>query len=391
MAQPRPSASDAFAESDQLAVAVVILLIGVFGACQGLSYPLFSIVLERQGFGSTIIGLNSAMTPLGIVVAAPLLPGLTRHVGSPATALASTVALAAVLLALGAVQNLWFWFGARFLLGFAICGLYVTSETWINVLVAPERRGRMLGVFTSVLSFGFACGPFILVAVGSSGWPPFLAGAAVVATAAFLLAAMYRRLPNTGATGSGSIRAFLPLAPILLFMVAAIAAYDQALLALFPVYGSGKGLDEHEIAVAMTLWASGNILLQVPIGWLSDRWSPRRTTMLLSLVTILGAACLPFAIGYPALLWPLLFVWGPASYGVYTIALIELGDRFSASTLLAGNAAFAAMWGLGGMAGPPAVGAVMDRFGLGAFPFILALIYGLLLASAAPGGNRPTR
>ena len=49
--------------------------------------------------------------------------------------------------------------------------------------------------------------------------------------------------------------------------------------------------------------------------------------------------------------WPLLFVVGATGYGIYTMALIELGNRFTGSALVAGNAAFAVMWGIGGIAG----------------------------------------
>jgi hypothetical protein len=48
---------------------------------------------------------------------------------------------------------------------------------------------------------------------------------------------------------------------------------------------------------------------------------------------------------------PMLFLWGAVAFGVYTVALAELGDRFSGSMLLAGNATFAMMWGIGGIVG----------------------------------------
>ena len=368
-------------QSPSLAITVVILLGGLFGVSQGLSYPLFSLILERQGVDPALIGLNSAMMPLGLIIAAPLLPLATRRFGSAATAMASTLALAAMVAGVGAVQQLWVWFPGRFVIGMAICGLYVTSETWINMLVEPGRRGRILGIFTSVLAFGFACGPFILVETGSVGWPPFLALIAIVLGTTLLIGAVYRRLPNVGAMPGGSIRAFLPLAPALLFIVLAVAAYDQGVLSLFPIYGSAKGLGERDVALAITLWASGNILFQIPIGWLSDTWSRRGTGVLLCALTIAGAAALPFAIGSRALLWPLLFVWGPASYGVYTVALIELGTRFSGAPLLAGNSAFAVMWGLGGMTGPPLFGVLMDRVGPEGLPAGLILVYAALIVT----------
>ena len=63
------------------------------------------------------------------------------------------------------------------------------------------------------------------------------------------------------------------------------------------------------------------------------------------------------------LIWPVLFVWGAVSFGIYTMALIELGERFSDAMLVAGNAAFSLMWGVGGIAVSPAVGASMDFLG----------------------------
>lgn len=362
-----------------VAITTVILLIGVFGVSQGLCYPLFSLILQDQGVDSALIGLNSAMMPIGMVVFAPLLPLATRRLGSTTVALSCTVLLLVSLGFMGLVQNVWFWFPMRFLLGLGISGLFVTSEIWINIMGSSQGRGRRLGLFSSSLSLGVAAGPFLLTVTGTKGWPPFLAGLAIVAVAIVLLLLVFRRLPDVGTEQGGSIRAFLPLAPGLLLIVGLVAAFDQALLALFPVYGTTRGLTEREIAFAITVWATGNILFPIPIGWLADRWSRRGTMALLCVLTIAGAALLPLVMSSPKLLWLLLFVWGPSSYNVYTLAIIELGTRFKGTLLLAGNSAFAVMWGIGGMTGPPALGLAIDRFGVNGLPAGLAFMYLLLL------------
>lgn len=364
---------------DRLPIAVVILLIGIFGLTQGLCYPLFSLILQRQGVDSALIGLSSGATPVGMIAFAPLLPAATRWLGSAGIALACTVTIVALLALMGLVQNVWFWFPARFLLGFGISGLYVTSETWINVMGPARIRGRLMGIFATSLSLGFAVGPFVLIGTGSAGWPPFLAGIGIGSAAAVLLAIIFRRLPDLGRDEGGSILGFVPLAPALLAIVGIVAAFDQALLSLFPVYGAAKGLSEREIAAAITVWAAGNILFQVPIGWLADRWSRRSIMVLLCVATTAGSILLPFTMASPWLLCALLFVWGPSSYGVYTLAIIELGSRFRGTMLLAGNSAFAVMWGLGGMTGPPAVGLAIDRTGPDGFSLGLAAIYLALL------------
>ncbi len=62
------------------------------------------------------------------------------------------------------------------------------------------------------------------------------------------------------------------------------------------------------------------------------------------------------------------------TFGIYTLSLIQLGERFSGLTLIAGNAAFAFAWGLGGMVGSPATGLVMQVTGHHGLPLSLGLL-----------------
>lgn len=356
-----------------------MVLIAIFAVAQGLTYPLLSFILERQGVSSTLIGLNTAMTPLGLTLSAPLVPVLAIRYGSARIALVSVVALATLLALIGLFQDASIWLLLRFLLGFSINGLYVTSETWINILAPKQIRGRILGFFSACLAAGFAIGPFIIVLVGSRGWPPFLVGIAMVALSGLLLLFVMNRLPAFDQTEKSSVRSFLPLAPYLLLVIVIAAAFDQGTLALLPIYGLGYGWDEATMATAIGIFTIGNILFQAPIGWFADIWSRRGVMAVLCVLTVAGAVCLPWAIHHLWLLMPLLFVWGSAALGVYTIALVELGDRFTGAVLLSGNAAFAAMWGIGGMIGPPVFGGAMDSIGLNGLPLMLGMSY-LVLA-----------
>ena len=371
------------ARADVPAITVVILLVGLFGLSQGLTYPLLSLILERQGVDPALIGLSSAMTPLGIVAAAAILPAAASRIGSAPLALLSTLALAGMIGMIGLLQSIALWIPLRFLLGCGISGLYVTSETWINSLAPPAQRGRILGLFSTSLSLGFACGPLVLIATGTTGAPPFWAAIGIELAGAALILAVFGRLPNVGARARVSVRSFVPLAPFLLLVVGVVAAYDQSFLTLFPIYVTAQGFSEHDTVVAVMVWAAGNILFQVPIGALADRWSRRGTTLLLCGVTIAGAILLPAAVSSRATLWPLLFVWGPASYGVYTLALGELGSVFRGGNLVAGNAAFAMMWGLGGLIGPSVIGLAMHATGPGGLHQALACVYAILLVIAA--------
>jgi hypothetical protein len=77
-------------------------------------------------------------------------------------------------------------------------------------------------------------------------------------------------------------------------------------------------------------------------------------------------------------MWPVLIGLGAAGYGVYTVSLADLGDRFSGNELITGAAAFAIMWGLGALFGSVSGGWAMSLLGPHGLPHFIAASYSIL-------------
>ena len=234
-----------------------------------------------------------------------------------------------------------------------------------------------------------------LLVVGTQGWPPFLVGIVAFVFCGACLAGVLKQLPVVDTAGHRvSVLGFVPLAWLLLFAVVVAAGFEQGVLALLPVYGAHYGIAEARMSAMLSLMIAGNISLQVPLGLLAERLSAQTVRLACTSATALGCVLLPLLLDTP-LIWPMLFVWGAVSYGIYTMTLIELGERFSNSMLVAGNAAFSLMWGVGGIAVPPAAGTAMDLLGAPGLPVTLGLLCLVLaIASAAAdasGLSRKTR
>jgi fucose permease len=86
-----------------------------------------------------------------------------------------------------------------------------------------------------------------------------------------------------------------------------------------------------------------------------------------------------------------MLIIGTSAFAIYTIGLTILGDHFKGPDLVAGSAAFAAMWGIGGLLGPPIAGAATDAFGIEAIPLTVCAIYVLLLVCLGFTGGRFVR
>lgn len=373
--------------TDKIPVAAlsgVTAALTMFALAQGLSYPLFTLIMERQGMPPGLIGLSAAMMPIGLLVSAPLVPRAARAFGARGLAIFCALAAATCFLAIGLLQNWLAWFVIRFVLGVVINPLYILGEVWALALSPPGQRGRVMGIFNSVMGAGYAAGPLTLVAVGTQGWAPFIVctgGFLACATMLYPATARLAGFEDDG-KGTGDVIGFLRLAPALLVAVLVSAATQTSTYSLLPVFGSAYGLAETTLASLVTALSLGNIFLQIPLGLAAERVGARAMIVACAVMTAVGALLLPLVI-QTLLVWPLLMVLGAVGYGIYTMGLIELGTRFKGSTLVAGNATFALMWGAGGIVGAPTTGAAMQLFGPLGLPLVIFCLCGLLVGFIA--------
>jgi MFS family permease len=285
-------------------------------------------------------------------------------------------------------QEVWAWMPLRFMLGFFANPLSVISETWLITITPASRRGRIMGLYSSVVSGGFGAGALSLGLVGSEGWPPFMIGIVTFLLCGLIMLAVVRRLPDMPQEGEAtSLSGFFALAPLLLFAVFTAAAFEQTLLSLFAVYGAALGNAEQRIASLITCFIAGNAALQMSLGRLAERSGSTPTLLFCVVASLAGCLLLPLAFD-TWLTWPLVFAWGGVSFGIYTMALIQLGERFTGQALIAGNAAFALAWGIGGILGSPATGLAMQLIGHQGLPLSLGLLSLVLALFLITGGQR---
>lgn len=144
---------------------------------------------------------------------------------------------------------------------------------------------------------------------------------------------------------------------------------------------------EERIASLITCFVAGNAVLQIFLGRLAERFGSRRMMLFCVVAAVAGCVLLPWMFA-TWVIWPLVFVWGGVSFGIYTTSLIQLGERFTGQTVIAGNAAFALAWGVGGIVGSPATGLAMQVMGHQGLPTALGLLCGGLAVLLVGKGRR---
>ena len=362
------------------AIASLIATAMIFGLTYGLSAPLLALSLAQRGFGEGFVGVNAAMHAVGVLVMAPLLPGLSWRSG-PKLPIAGALLVAAATLALFPVMpSIWLWFPLRIALGAAAETLFVMSETWLNQLSDEATRTRTMAVYTAALSLGFALGPVILTLTGTDGLLPFLVGSAVALLALLSIAMPWVRTPSFERPVHAKMWRYLALAPVAMAAVLLNAALETAGMSFLPLYALRAGWPEQSATLLLSVLLLGAILLQLPIGWLGDRVDRRRLVIGLGVASAAGALVWPLVIDWPLLAYPLLFVWGGLFVGIYTVMMAMVGSRFRGGDLVSVYSVMSIAWGVGAFIGPGAAGTAMDltRHGLPIFATLACALFTLL-------------
>ena len=139
---------------------------------------------------------------------------------------------------------------------------------------------------------------------------------------------------------------------------------NASVLGLVPVYGIQLGLAVAAVAGLPVAIQFGSLLLQWPLGWLSDR-TDRRIIIAAStgatLVVSIAIASLDAAPLW--LLYLLCSLWGSFALSVYAISIAHACDLVAPTQLVSVTGGLLLLWAVGSIAGPPLATLTMELAG----------------------------
>lgn len=357
----------------------VIAAMAVVNLVYGITFPLLALVLDGQGVSKTLIGLNTMVQALAVIVIAPWTPDLLQRVPPSRLMQVVTLCLAVLFIVAGLYPNVWFWFPLRFVIGALTAMLWICSEALINELAEERWRGRIIGIYAAVGAAGFALGPLLLILTGSDGMLPFYATSLLICCAGIpLFLVEHARMARLEEKPTGLWVVFW-LAPAIMLANVAYAAATESLLTFFPLFGIGLGVSENLALGLLTVMGLGTMILVMPLSWLADHVDRMGMLAVCVALTMVGLLLMPWAIRDSALAGGYAFLFGGVEGMIYTLGVILVGERFRGALLAAATTLFTACWGAGTVIGPLLVGVGMDRFGSERMPLIIVLLFAVYL------------
>jgi MFS family permease len=354
------------------------------GLIFGFQPPLIALTLSRLGYSSFAIGAVTAAGLIAVMVCGPFYPRAIVRLGLRRCIIAGILVAAAILALMPLWPNVPVWWLLRFLSGCALGLVWIASEIWMNSVSGITSRGTVMGIYGTVFSLGIVAGPILLEFTGTRGARPFLIGAACLISTLLPLA-LLRKITGTAQafTPLRSLSGALRAAPTVMLAAFVAGLVESADLTLLPLFGTHAGLDERAALLLVAVFMAGNVILQVPIGLLADRYGRHLLLAVCAVASTVGPLLLTRSLDTPQLLWPLLFVWGGTLYAFYSQGVALLGESFAVEHLPSANTLFVMVYCLGGVIGPSAGGIAMDLWPGRGLPVLLSGAACLMLGGLA--------
>ena len=367
-----------------VAIGSVILSMALVAVGNGLMFAYIPVRLGVEGVDPTWAGLIVTGLSAGGIAGCVLTGPLVRRVGHARAFMVLSALIALSNAAVGAGAYPILWIAARALYGFAICGLFVVAQSWLNDAVGNAIRGRVLAAFYVAYIAGLGVGYMLLALVDIHTAAVPLIGVAFTALSILPVGLTRLAQPPAPVAASVALGRAWRTSPVGLAGMLAVGGLSMSLAGFAPIHATAKGYSQADVALLMASMPLGTLILQLPLGWLSDR-TDRRAVLIGT--TLLATAAGLFALGFDGgalgVLIVVYLLWDGATETVYSLASAHAADRADKSEMVALSSSLLFAWSLSGFVVPAIVTGLSALYGTQTFIYVsvgLALAYALFVA-----------
>ena len=354
--------------------------LSLIGLAVGVQGSLLGVRAELEGFDDYLIGLLMSCYFAGFLAGSLLTPKMIQRVGH-IRIFAALSAVASVTILIHAIYvEPWAWALMRLFTGFAFSTIYVVSESWLNQSSNNANRGQILSIYTTILLAGICAGQFMLNLANPMDFTLFILISVMVSVAAVPILLSVIITPTIEETERVSIRHLWYRTPMGVTGIILSQWVSSILFGMGAVYATKLGFSVYQVANFMGAMMAGGMILQWPLGKLSDMVDRRWVMSVACLFAVVFALLISRESEASIRLYLMIFMFGGCSLSLYSIVVALTNDHLRPSEIVPASGTIILISGLTSITGPITAVFWLQIFGLQSF-FVLLASCLLLLAT----------
>ena len=355
-------------------VAIWPLFVGLslIGLAVGVQGSLLGVRGALEGFDDMSIGLLMSCYFAGFLAGSQLTPKLIERVGHIRIFAALSAVASVTILIHALFVNPWVWAVMRLLTGFAFSTIYVVSESWLNQSSNNANRGQILSIYTTILLAGICAGQFMLNLADPAGFTLFILISVMVSVAAVPILLSIVPTPPIEETERVTMSHLWYRTRVGVIAIIVSQWVSSMLFGMGAVYATRLGFTIAEVANFMGSMMAGGMILQWPLGKLSDMIDRRWVIGFSCLAGVFVALLISFINEASLWLYGLIFLFGGCSLSLYSIVVAFINDHLRPAEIVPGSGTILLIAGLTSITGPVTAVFWLQMFGLKSFFVLLA-------------------
>lgn len=363
-----------------LAISSLLLGIAFLVLGNGLQGTLLGVRAGLEGMAEENIGLFMSAYFFGYALGSIVVLKLIRRAGhirvfAALASLASVISLTHIIFI-----SPWVWVLLRVVYGLCFAGLVLVSESWLNSATEKKYRGRVLSIYGIIILLGMGGSQLLLNLADPQDFVLFLLVSIFLSLALVPVTLSRVTSPKLPASARLGLKKLYETSPTGIMGIFCVGLYLGAFYGMGPTFAQQIELETRGIAFFMGLPAAGALLLQWPLGWLSDLIN-RQLVIIFSFAGT-GSICLLLATGGDQARWflyALAFLFGGLAFPAYSLCIAHTNDYLLDEDILPASSGLILVYGAGASCGPFLASLFMGQIGPEGLFWVISAIAVLFL------------
>ncbi|WP_373086289.1 MFS transporter [Sneathiella sp.] len=346
-------------------VASLLASYGLLMVANAMFGTLLGLRSTLEGFSTEITGVIMAGFFIGMLLGALYAVRVVASAGHIRSFAAFASIMSVAVLAHVLIINPFAWFFLRAVTGFCMAGMIMIVESWLNEKSTNATRGRVLSFYMITNYLGAGSGQFLLTVANPGSFQLFSVASIIFSLALVPILLTRATAPKPSVPERMKFTNLIKISPVGVLGTLTAGLTNSAFNSMGPIFAAANGLNIGQISTFMASILLGGMLLQFPVGRLSDHFDRRTILIIAGVATAAASLGIVWAVTQSHGITIFIFgaIYGGFCYTIYPMSSAQVNDLADQDRLVQVSAGLLLAYGIGASIGPILASQVMGVVG----------------------------